>query len=88
VWIVIGALGFSISWIDSLIVEGGMKFVPVAFAFVPGQFGAAEGTYAVLARAIGLPVAAGVSVALVRRLRTLPVAVLGLILGAGTRRWD
>jgi hypothetical protein len=87
-WIVVAALGFSISWIDSLTLEGGVKFVGVAFAFVPGQLGASESTYGFLARTIGLPVAAGVTVAIVRRLRALPVAVLGLFVGASTRRPD
>jgi Lysylphosphatidylglycerol synthase TM region len=87
-WIIIAALGFSISWIDALILEGGVKFVGVAFAFIPGQLGASESTYGLLAAAIGLPVAAGVTVALVRRLRALPVAVLGLFVGASSGRSD
>jgi hypothetical protein len=49
------------------------------FAFVPGQFGASEVTYALLAAAIGLSTAAGLSLALVRRLRGLLVAAGGVL---------
>ena len=86
IWILVRALGFTASWMSSLMVEGGVKFVSVAFAFIPGQFGAAESTYALLADAIGLPVAVGLSLALVRRLRALPVAILGLVVGPNTNR--
>ncbi len=79
IWVVIAALGFSRSWGNSIIVEGGVKFVAIAFAFVPGQFGASEGVYALLAEAIGLSTAAGLSLALVRRLRGLLVAAVGVL---------
>src|SRR5262249_50879433 len=53
--VVFAALGLLRSWSDPLIVEGGVKFITVAFAFIPGEAGAAEGVYALLAGAIGLP---------------------------------
>jgi hypothetical protein len=56
------------------------RSVAVVFAFIPGQIGASESVYALLVSAIGLSAAAGVSLALVRRLRGLTVAALGLIL--------
>jgi Lysylphosphatidylglycerol synthase TM region len=79
IWIVIAALGFPFSWTDPLIVEGGAKFVAIAFAFVPGQIGASEGAYTLLVTAIGLPAAAGLTLALVRRLRGLLVAAAGVV---------
>jgi len=79
IWIVIQALGFSASWITPIIVEGGVKFVTVAFAFIPGQLGASEGVYALLAVAVGLPAAAGLSLALVRRVRGLLIAAAGVV---------
>src|SRR5262249_36417296 len=78
VWMLIAALGFSSSYGQSLVIEGGVKFVGIAFAFIPGQFGASEGTYALVARVVGLTAAVGVRVALARRLRGLPVAIVGL----------
>src|SRR5262249_49844802 len=79
VWILIVALGFARSWIQPLVIEGGVKFVGVVFAFIPGQFGASEGTYSLIAGAVGLPPAVGLTVALVRRFRGVFVAVAGLI---------
>jgi hypothetical protein len=79
VWFVIAVLGYSPSWTQSLIIEGGVKFVAIVFAFVPGQVGAAEGTYALIAKAIGLPAAVGLTIAVARRIRSPLVAVVGLI---------
>ncbi len=77
-WLIIGALGFSRSWSSALVVEGGIKFVATAFSFIPGQLGASETVYTLLARAIGLPSSAGLAVALVRRLRSIAVATAGV----------
>jgi hypothetical protein len=79
IWIVVAALGYRLSWRDPLIVEGGVKFIAIAFSFIPGQFGASEGVYALLAGAIGLPTAAGLTVALMRRVRGLLVAAAGVV---------
>lgn len=78
IWIVIAALGLPRRWTDPIVVEGGVKFVDIAFSFVPGQVGVSEGTFALLFSAIGLPSAAGLTLALVRRIRALLVAAAGL----------
>ena len=85
VWMLIAALGFSSSYGQSLVIEGGVKFVGIAFAFIPGQFGASEGAYALVARVVGLTAAVGVSVALARRLRSLLVAIVGITVLARLR---
>ena len=79
IWIVMAALGFRLPWPNPLIVEGGVKFTGIAFAFVPGQVGASEAVYTLLVGAIGLPAAAGVTLALLRRMRGLLVAAAGLV---------
>ena len=56
------------------VVEGGIKFVRIAFFFIPTQVGVSEGTYAILFDTLGLTAAAGVSLAFIRRPRTLAVA--------------
>ena len=60
------------------------------FFFVPGQLGVSEGSYALLLEAMGLPGAAGVTIVLVRRARSLAVGGLGFLLFAGgpARRAD
>lgn len=79
VWVLLAALGLSFSWSAPLIVEGGVKFIAIAFAFIPGQFGASESVYVLIAGAVGLPVAAGLTLALVRRVRGLFLAAGGLL---------
>lgn len=74
VWVMLSALGVARSFGLALLAEGGVKFIGSVFAFVPGQLGAAEGSYVVVFRALGLPDAVGLTVALVRRLRSVLVA--------------
>jgi hypothetical protein len=45
---------------------------------MPLQLGTAEGSYAVIFGALGLPVAAGFSVAFFRRFRSILIASVGL----------
>jgi hypothetical protein len=77
VWVVLNALGFA-GVLHALIIEGGAKMIGLVFAFVPGQVGAAESVYALLARAVGLPAAVGLTLALVRRVRGLIVGTVGV----------
>jgi uncharacterized membrane protein YbhN (UPF0104 family) len=63
-----------------LLIEAATKFVGPAFFFIPGQVGAAEGTYAFIFKTVGLPASAGFALALARRLRSLLVAGAGLAL--------
>jgi hypothetical protein len=77
VWVVLRALGFS-GTLHALIIEGGAKLIGLVFAFVPGQVGAAESVYVLLARAVGLPAAVGLTLALVRRVRGLLVGAIGV----------
>ena len=60
----------------------GVKFVDIAFSFVPGQVGVSEGVFAMLFGAVGLPGAAGLTLALVRRTRAILVAAVGMTLFA------
>jgi hypothetical protein len=77
VWVVLRALGFS-GALHALIIEGGAKLIGLVFAFVPGQVGAAESVYVFLARAVGVPAAAGLTLALVRRVRGLLIGAIGV----------
>jgi hypothetical protein len=76
--IVIAALGVHLSVKDAVIIEGGAKVIGVAFFFIPGQVGASEAVYASLLTAVGLSASAGLTLALIRRLRSLCVASVGL----------
>jgi hypothetical protein len=46
-----------------------VEFIDVAFFFVPGQLGAHEGLYSLIAAGMGVPPAAGLTLSLARRIR-------------------
>jgi hypothetical protein len=71
---------------SAFIIEGAVKWIGALFFFVPGQIGVSEGIYAILLPAVGLPAAAGVTIALVRRARALIVGGLGFLLVAAPAR--
>jgi uncharacterized membrane protein YbhN (UPF0104 family) len=62
------------------LIEAATKFVGLAFFFIPGQVGAAEGAYAFIFKTVGISASAGFALALARRLRSLLVAGVGLAL--------
>lgn len=79
IWVVLSALRLHPSISTPLLFEGAIKFIGVVFFFVPGQIGASEGVYALVATLLGFSAAAGLTVALVRRIRALIVASVGLV---------
>jgi len=84
---VLYALGLAVPAGYPLVIEAAAKFVSMAFFFVPLQVGASEGTFALIFGALGLPAAAGFSLAFFRRLRSLLIASAGLAaMNALTRR--
>lgn len=78
-WTMLWLSGVAVSLGTALLIESATKFTGVAFFFVPGQIGAAEGVNAVLFQTLGLSPTAGVGVALARRIRSLLAAGLGLL---------
>jgi len=78
VLVTVRALAFAFSALDALVVEGSVKFISIAFFFVPGQLGASESVYTLLFRTLGLPGAVGLTMALVRRVRAMIVAAIAL----------
>ncbi len=76
-WI-LRALEIATPAIYPLAIEASTKFITVIFFFMPLQLGTAEGSYAVIFGGLGLPVAAGFSVAFFRRVRSLLIASVGL----------
>ena len=76
--VVLTAIVGTSRWWHPPVIEGAVKYVGLAFAFVPGQFGASEGVYAFVTRMLGLTATAGLTLALVRRLRGVLVAGIGV----------
>jgi hypothetical protein len=82
IWVVLRALALPARPFDPLLIEGAVKFIGTVFFFVPGQLGASESVYTWLFAALGLTAAAGLTMALVRRIRGLIVGGLGLAAAA------
>jgi hypothetical protein len=79
-FILLRAAGEPFSSLKPFLIEGASKFISLAFFFIPGQVGAAEGTYALIFKTVGLPASAGFALAVARRLRSVMVAGAGLTL--------
>jgi hypothetical protein len=77
-YVVLTALVRTPPWWCVPVIEGAVKYIGLAFAFVPGQVGAAEGVYAFLTGVLGLSTAAGLTLALVRRIRGVAVAAISV----------
>jgi hypothetical protein len=77
--VILRSMGQLFSASTPLLIEAVTKFINLGFFFVPAQMGAAEGIYAAVFHALGLPASAGFSVALARRLRNLFVSGAGLV---------
>lgn len=74
------SIGEPFALLHPFLLEAVTKFIAMAFFFVPGHVGAAEGIYALAFQQVGMSAAAGFTLAFIRRLRSLLTAGAGLIL--------
>jgi hypothetical protein len=86
-FVLLHGIGESFPAVVPFVIESATKFINFGLFFIPGQIGAAEGIYAILFTAIGLPASAGFSLALARRLRNVLVSAAGLIFLNALKRW-
>jgi hypothetical protein len=86
IMVTLHALGLHAGPGAAFVIEGGVKWIGTLFFFVPGQLGVSEGMYALLLPMVALPAAAGVTIGLVRRGRSLLVGTLGFLLVAAPSR--
>lgn len=78
IYVILGAMGLWVGWVDVLIVEALSKLISTTFFFVPGRVGTDEGGQALVFELLGFGMARGVGLALVQRLRALTWSVAGL----------
>jgi hypothetical protein len=76
IYVVLAPIVGTPRWWYLVVIEGAVKYIGLAFAFVPGQVGAAEGVYAFVTGVLGLSTTAGLTLALVRRIRGVAVAAI------------
>ena len=67
VFLALGLLGYSPSFVQAYIIESLTKVINAAFSFVPGVVGVYEGGNGIILKALGFTTAIGVALALVRR---------------------
>jgi hypothetical protein len=81
VWLVLRLLpgAANATLVDAFLLESAGRFVTIAFKFIPYRLGIDEAGSGAVAQVIGIGPAAGVTLALVRRLRILVLNVFGLI---------
>jgi hypothetical protein len=81
VWMVLRLLpgGANATIVDAFLLESAGRFVTIAFKFIPYRLGIDEAGSGAVAQAIGIGPAAGVTLALVRRLRILCLNAVGLL---------
>jgi hypothetical protein len=79
-YIMLGALGAAPSLREAFVFEALTKVVNTAGLAVPGRLGISEGGSALLAGSLGFAASYGLSLALMRRVRALIWAVVGLVL--------
>jgi hypothetical protein len=87
VWLVLRLIpgGADTTIQDAFLMESAGRFVTVAFKFIPFRLGVDEAGSGLVAQVVGIPAAAGVTLALVRRLRILVLNAAGLLLLARNR---
>lgn len=88
VWLVLQWLpgGAGVTLVDAFVLETAGRLIVVLFKFIPYRLGVDEAGTAIVARALALDPAIGVSLALVRRIRILCLNAVGLALLATRRR--
>ncbi len=78
IYVVLFALGVSLSFASILVIEGFTKIAKAVFFFVPTRIGADEGSSAGIFALLALSPSGGVLLALARRLRALFWSAIGL----------
>lgn len=81
VWLVLRLLpgAADATLVDAFLLESAGRFVTIAFKFIPYRLGIDEAGSGAVTQVIGMGPAAGVTLALVRRLRIMVLNVFGLI---------
>jgi uncharacterized protein (TIRG00374 family) len=79
IYVILYAIGVPTTWVDAFLIEAYTKVLEVMIVFIPAGIGAFEGGNAMILRLLDLGAAPGISLALIRRMRSLFWAALGLL---------
>jgi uncharacterized membrane protein YbhN (UPF0104 family) len=84
--VIMAVLRSHLSFVQALFVCTVVTAGNTVFFVLPGQWGVSEGLHVLVLQSLGYPAAIGLSLAIIRRVRKLAVAGLGLILFALEKR--
>lgn len=79
IYLILYLIGVPITLVDAFLIEAFTKVLEVAIVFIPAGIGAFEGGNAMILQLLALGAAPGVSLALIRRIRSLFWAGLGVL---------
>lgn len=79
VWLCVLLVGSHISWYAAFFSAAGGMLVSSTFVFLPGGLGASEAGHGLVFEAVGLGLASGVSVGVIRRIRNYLIAGLSYL---------
>jgi len=82
VFVILRVLDAHASSIQALFISTGVTIINTSFFFVPGHFGVMESAHVLILRSLGFSAALGLSLGVIRRIRKLATAGLGLLLFA------
>jgi uncharacterized protein (TIRG00374 family) len=82
VYVILRVLGAHASAVQALFTSIGVTIINTVFFIVPGQFGVAESAHALVLQSLGFPAALGLSLGVIRRIRKIATAAVGLALYA------
>ena len=82
VLVILRVLGAHASPLQALFLSTGVTIVNTAFFFVPGHVGVMESAHVLVLQSLGFSLALGLSIGVIRRIRRLATALVGLVLFA------
>jgi uncharacterized protein (TIRG00374 family) len=83
VYVILRVLGAHVSALQALFMSTGVTIINTVFFIVPGQFGVMESAHVLVLQSLGFSAALGLSLGVIRRIRKMATAGVGLILYAG-----
>ncbi len=79
VYAILRVLGAEVSALQALFMSTGVTIINTAFFVVPGQFGVMESAHVLVLQSLGFPAALGLSLGVIRRIRKMATAAVGLV---------
>jgi uncharacterized membrane protein YbhN (UPF0104 family) len=86
VMVILAVLKAPVSFIQALFISTAVAVGNFVFFILPGQWGVMEGVHVIVVQSLGYPAAIGLSLSVIRRIRKLLIAGLGLLLFASLKK--